>query len=72
MGVLGLAKRHGAAMVDQACKVALELGAPDYRVVRKYLERVMPARNQLRQVDTLIRELHSYRDFIDAKTATHP
>jgi len=39
-GVLALAKRHGPAMVEDACEVAREIGASNYyRFVRRYLER---------------------------------
>ena len=38
-GVLSLAKKHGAASVDDACAAALEVGVCDYRFVRRYLER---------------------------------
>ena len=47
---------------------ALELGAPTYRFVRRYLERRPPAPLTLRQVDPLIRQLTLYRDLIDQKT----
>ena len=43
LGVLSLAKKHGAPVVDDAAKAALELGAPNYRFLRRYLERRPPA-----------------------------
>lgn len=68
-GVLALAKRHGPAMVEDACAVALEVGASNYyRFVRRYLERGPQLPLSLRQVDPLIRELTEYRDFIQSKT----
>ena len=68
-GVLALAKRHGPAMVEDACDVALEIGASNYyRFVRRYLERGPQLPLSLRQVDPLIRELTEYRDFIQSKT----
>ena len=68
-GVLALAKKHGPAMVDEACDVALETGASNYyRFVRRYLERGPQLPLSLRQVDPLIRELTEYRDFIQGKT----
>ena len=68
-GVLALAKKHGPAMVDDACDVALEIGASNYyRFVRRYLERGSQLPLSLRQVDPLIRELTEYRDFIQSKT----
>ena len=39
LGMLALAKKHGAPVVDEAAKTALELGAPTYRFVRRYLQR---------------------------------
>ena len=67
-GVLSLAKKHGAASVEEACAAALEVGICDYRFVRRYLERHPQMPLSLRQVDPLIRELTIYRDFIDNKT----
>ncbi len=68
LGVLSLAKKHGVAAVEDAAQAALEMGAPTYRVVRRYLERRPPAPVSLRQVDPLIRQLSLYRDLIDHKT----
>lgn len=68
LGVLALAKQHGAATVDDAAKAALEVGAPTYRFVRRYLERRPPVPLTLRQVDPLIRQLTLYRDLIDRQT----
>ena len=68
LGVLSLAKKHGAATVDDACSAALEMGACDYRFVRRYLERNPQLPLSLRQVDPLIRQLTLYRDFIENKT----
>lgn len=67
-GMLALAKKHGPAVVDEACLVALEAGAVNYyRFVRRYLERGPQLPLGLRQVDPLIRELTEYRDFIQSK-----
>ncbi len=68
LGVLALAKKHGPAVVDDAAQAALELGAPSYRFVRRYLERRPPVPVTLRQVDPLIRQLTLYRDLIDQRT----
>jgi transposase len=68
LGVLSLAKRFGPAAVDEAAKVALDLEAPTYRFLRRYLERIPPAPLTLRQVDPLIRQLTLYRDLIDRTT----
>ena len=68
-GLLALAKKHGPAMVDEVCALALEAGAVNYyRFVRRYLERGPQLPLSLRQVDPLIRELTEYRDFIQSKT----
>src|SRR5437879_10993181 len=48
LGVLALVKKHGAAVVTDACAAAVELGVADYRFVRRYLERQAPAARTLR------------------------
>jgi hypothetical protein len=68
LGVLALAKKHGIAVVESAATTALEVGAPTYRFVRKYLERRPPVPLTLKQVDPLIRQLTLYRDLVDQKT----
>jgi transposase len=68
LGMLSLAKKYGAASVDEACAAALEVGSCEYRFVRRYLERHPQMPLSLRQVDPLIRELTLYRDFIENKT----
>jgi hypothetical protein len=67
-GVLSLVKKHGAAMVGDACAAALEVDVYDYRFVRRYLEHRPQLPLSLRQVDPLIRQLTLYRDFIENKT----
>src|SRR5712691_1756852 len=68
-GLLTLAKKHGPAVVDEVCALALEVGVSNhYRFVRRYLERGPQLPLSLRQVDPLIRELTEYRDFIQSKT----
>jgi transposase len=69
MGLSGLARKHGAALTDDACAAALEAGLPDnpYGFARRWLER-RPALT-LRQVDPIIRQLTLYRDLIDSKTS---
>lgn len=67
-GVLALAKRYGLATVEEACAAALEIGVPEYRFVRRYLEHQPQLPLSLRQVDPLIRELQLYRDLIQEKT----
>ena len=68
LGVLSLAKKFGAAAVDDACAAALEMGVQEYRFVRRYLERCPQAPLTLQQVDPLIRELVQYRDLINYRT----
>jgi transposase len=71
-GLLALGRRHGAALTDDACAAALEIGVPDnpYRFVRRWLER--RPQLTLRQVDPIIRQLTLYRDLIDNKTQENP
>jgi transposase len=74
-GVLGLAKKHGVAAVDDACAAAIDvevlaqelIAHYDYRFVRRYLERKGAGPLTLRQVDPLIRQLSLYRDVIDRR-----
>jgi transposase len=66
LGALALTKRYGPVAVEDAAKAALELRAPSYRFLRRYLERRPPL--TLRQVDPLIRQLALYRDLIDRTT----
>jgi transposase len=67
-GLLAFAKKYGVARVDDACDVALEVEAYDFRFVRRYLERNSQPPLSLRQVDPLIRQLHLYRDLIQERT----
>ena len=67
-GTLSMAKKYGAAIVDDACTALLEMGACEYRALRRYLERRPQLPLSLRQVDPLIRQLTLYRDFIESKT----
>ena len=69
-GVLSLAKKHGVKPVEDACQSALEVGYPDYRFVRKWIERHPQAPLTLRQVDPLIRELSQYRELVSQLTST--
>ena len=71
-GLTGLARKHGAALTDDACAAALESGLPTnpYQFVRRWLER--RPQHTLRQVDPIIRQLTLYRDFIDQKTQEKP
>ena len=68
LGVLSLAKKFGAAVVDDACAAALEMGVHEYRFVRRYLERRPQLPLTLHQVDPLIRELEQYREIIQQRT----
>jgi len=68
LGVLSLVKKYGGATVEDACATALEMGAGNYRFIRRYLDRQVPTQLTLRQIDPLIRQLELYRDVIQAKT----
>jgi hypothetical protein len=70
LGILSLAKKYGTAALEDACAAAIEIGVPEYRFVRRYLER--RPQLSLRQVDPLIRELTEYRDFITLKLKEQP
>ena len=59
--------KYGSVASDDACAAALELRVPEYRFVRRYLERSPQAPLTLRQVDPLIRELTQYRDLIQQR-----
>jgi transposase len=72
LGLLSFAKKYGAVSVENACAAALEIGAHDYRFVRRYLERQTPFPLSLRQVDPLIRQLELYRDLIESRTQENP
>jgi transposase len=72
LGVLSLMKKYGTAAVDDACAVALDIGAAEYRFVRRYLEQRPHPQMFLRQIDPLIRELTVYRDFINLKIKEQP
>jgi transposase len=72
LGVLSLIKKYGAAAVEDACAVALDIGVAEHRFVRRYLERRPHPQMFLRQIDPLIRELTEYRDFINLKIKEQP
>ena len=72
LGVLSLMKKYGAAAVEEACATALDVGVPEYRFVRRYLERRPHPHMFLRQIDPLIRELTEYRDFINLQSKEQP
>jgi len=67
-GLTALARKHGAALANDACAAALDSGLPanPYRFVCHWLERKTPL--TLRQLDPIIRQLTLYRDLIDQKT----
>ncbi len=71
-GTLSLLQKYGAARLEQACATALDLQVPEYRFVRRYLEREAQPPVSLRQVDPLIRQLTLYRDLIAIRTEEKP
>jgi transposase len=72
LGVLSCVKKHGPVATDEACGAALELQAPTYRFVRRFLDRKADPQLTLKQIDPLIRELTHYRDLIDRRTEGDP
>jgi transposase len=68
LGVLSLARKNGAPVVDEAAKAAIDFGVPTYRFLRNYLERRPSVPLSLKQVDPLIRQLNLYRDLIEERT----
>jgi transposase len=70
LGVMTLARKHGPALTEEAAHFALEAGAPSYRFIKRYLERVKLPATALKQIDPLIRQLTLYRDLIDRRAAT--
>lgn len=66
-GVLALARKHGVPLVEEACVLALEVGAPNYRFVRGYMAKHPVL--ALKQVDELIRPLEHYQRLIERLTA---
>jgi transposase len=69
LGVLALARKHGPALTEAAAHFALEAGAPSYRFLRRYLERVKRPATALKQIDPLIRHLTEYRALIEQRAA---
>lgn len=63
-GVLGLARKHGPVITEDAARAALEIGVPTYQFLRRYLRRHPAAQLRLRSLDPLIRDLTHYRDLI--------
>jgi transposase len=72
LGLFSVAKKYGMAATEDACATALEVGAPDLRFVRRYLEHGPQLPLSLRQIDPLIRELTQYRDLIEQRTKETP
>jgi hypothetical protein len=68
LGVLSLTKKHGPRLIDEACRIAIDVGAPTYPFIRRWTEHHQPEQSTLRQIDPLIRELTNYRDIINQKT----
>lgn len=71
-GLHSLARKHGAALTEEACAAALDVGLPGnpYNFAKRWLDRRPPL--TLRQVDPIIRQLTLYRDFINNKTQEDP
>jgi DNA replication protein DnaC len=67
-GVLAMAKRYRAAAADEACRMALEMGVPRYRFVRRYLEKHGSLLKVLKQADPIICQLDLYLEVIAERT----
>jgi transposase len=70
-GVLGLARSHGAARVDEVCRLALEVGVPTYKFVKRFIEHHPPTQ-LVAKMDPIIRDLTEYRDIIRRMTGETP
>ena len=68
IGVLALVKRHGFAVVDESCRVALEAEVATYRLVKRLVLRPRAESGVLQQTHDLIRQLNHYSDVIRRKT----
>jgi transposase len=64
LGVLSFTKSNGVEAVNEAARIALELGVPDYRFIKQWLLRHPQPTIVLRQSDELIRSLSEYRDIL--------
>ena len=58
-----LIKKYGAAAVEDAYAVALDIGVAEHRFVRRYLERRPHPQMFLRQIDPLISRAHRVSRF---------
>jgi len=67
LGVLSLAKKYGAAAVDEACAAALDMGVQEY-VLSAAIWSAAASPTQFAASRSLIRELAQYRDFINYRT----
>ena len=67
-GVLSLVKKYGFEVVDDCCRVALEVEVPTYRLVNKLVKRPSMPHGELQQTHELIRQLKHYSDVISRKT----
>ncbi len=70
-GILGLARSHGAARVDEVCRLALDVGVPTYKFVKRFLQHHPPTQLVAR-MDPIIRDLTEYRDIIGRMTGENP
>ena len=68
LGVLSLVKKHGFEVVDDCCRVALEVEVPTYRLVAKLVKRPTMPSAVLQQTHEIIRQLNHYSDVISRKT----
>ncbi|MFO0467354.1 MAG: IS21 family transposase [bacterium] len=66
--ILKRVQSAGADHVDRACACAIAAGAPTYRCVQAWLDHHRPV--GLTQVDSLIRQLATYRDVVARLSST--
>ena len=67
-GVLALVKKHGFALIDDCCRIALEAQVPTLRLVSRLAKRPRAETPVLQQTHELIRQLNHYSDVIRRKT----
>ena len=67
-GVLNWPRSTAAQLATTHVRLRWNWVLPEYRFVRRYLERTPQAPLSLKQVDPLIRELTQYRDLIQQRT----
>ena len=65
--MLSLVKKHGFEVVDDCCRVALEVEVPTCRLVNKLVKRLSMPGGVLQQRHEIVRQLNHYSDVINRK-----